>query len=131
MRPYLSDPTEARRYFEAKLSFTTGPAELDRWLSQRENIHIVDVRRRQDYEKGHLPRAVSLPQEDWGSVAAGRALKREALNVVYCYSQVCHLAAEAARQFAAYGYPVMELEGGYAGWVEHELPVESQAPASV
>lgn len=127
MRPFLPDPAEAQRYFESKLAFSTGPAELDRWLKERENIHIVDVRRREDFEKGHLPRAVSLPQEEWGSILAGRLLKRESLNVIYSYREDCHLAAEAARQFALYGYPVMELEGGYAGWVGMKLPVESAA----
>jgi 3-mercaptopyruvate sulfurtransferase SseA len=50
--------------------------------------------------------------------------------VLYCYSQVCHLAATVAIRLAGEGYPVKELEGGFEGWKEHDLPVETGAPAS-
>jgi rhodanese-related sulfurtransferase len=45
-------------------------------------------------------------------------------HVLYCYSQVCHLAATAAVEFASHRYSVVELEGGFAGWKENELPIE-------
>lgn len=35
------------------------------------------------------------------------------MNVLYCYSQVCHLAATAAVQFTGHGYSIMELDGGW------------------
>ena len=69
------------------------------------------------------PTAVSLPKERWD---AGAGLSKERLNVLYCYSQVCHLAATAAAQFAERGYSVMELEGGFEGWKENMLPVERE-----
>jgi len=47
---------------------------------------------------------------------------KEKTNIVYCYSQVCHLAAAAARYFAEHDYPVMELEGGFEEWQRHNLP---------
>ena len=50
---------------------------------------------------------------------------KEKTNIVYCYSQVCHLAAAAVRYFAENDYPVMELEGGFEKWERHDLPVES------
>jgi rhodanese-related sulfurtransferase len=47
--------------------------------------------------------------------------------VVYCYTQQCHLAANACAQFAAKGFPVMELEGGFANWKEHQLDIEEES----
>lgn len=44
---------------------------------------------------------------------------------MYCYSEVCHLAAAAARDFAEHGYPVMELEGGFEEWHRNNLSIES------
>jgi rhodanese-related sulfurtransferase len=44
--------------------------------------------------------------------------------MLYCYSQVCHLAAKAALEFASHGYPVMEWEGGFRSWKEHEMDIE-------
>lgn len=122
MKPRVIDPKRARQHFEDKTSFTTGPVELDRWMKQKEDIVIVDVRRGADYDEGHVPGAVSLPKEKWDTA---EGLRQDKVNVLYCYSQVCHLAAEAALSLASRGYPVIELEGGFAGWKEHGLPVKS------
>ena len=116
----MPDPVKAREYFENKMSFTTGPVELNRAMAEG-NIAIIDVRAAEDYQKGHIPGAISLPHDRWDSL---EGLSRDRTNVLYCYSQVCHLAATAAVQFAERGYPVMELEGGFAGWKENKLPVE-------
>lgn len=115
------DPQKARAFFENKVAFTTGPIELSRQLENR-NINIVDVREAEDYEKGHIPGAVNLPQGSWDNAA--RVLSRDKTNVVYCYSQQCHLAANACIAFASKGFPVMELEGGFETWKGHELRIE-------
>ena len=39
-------------------------------------------------------------------------------------TQVCHLAANACVAFASQGFPVMELEGGFTAWKEHDLEIE-------
>ena len=122
----LNDPAKANAYFRAKTEFTTGPMELNHMLEQRnENINIVDVRAAEDYAKGHVPRAISLPKDRWTTF---RGLHKDKLNILYCYTQQCHLAATAAVEFSAHGYPVMELEGGFKTWKEHELPVETTEP---
>jgi rhodanese-related sulfurtransferase len=51
-------------------------------------------------------------------------LRKDKTNVLYCYSQVCHLAATAAVEFSGKGYPVMELEGGFRAWKDHEMDIE-------
>ena len=48
------------------------------------------------------------------------------MNVLYCYSQVCHLAATAALEFAGKGYPVMELDGGWRWWRDDDFEIEKQ-----
>jgi rhodanese-related sulfurtransferase len=95
--------------------------ELDRMMKQNEPINIIDVRAAEDYAKGHIPGAVNLPKDKWPSLSG---LKRDKANILYCYSQVCHLAATAAIQFTEQGYPVMELEGGFATWADYDMPVE-------
>ena len=117
---HKSDPAKAREYFENKMMFTTGPVELEREL-HNDGITIIDVRAAEDYEEGHIPGAKNLPQERWGTL---EGLDREKLNVLYCYSQVCHLAAKAAVEFASRGFSVLELEGGFAGWKDHDLEIE-------
>jgi rhodanese-related sulfurtransferase len=117
----IPDPAKAKAYFEDKLSFTTGPVELDRWIRSHADINVIDVRAEEDYRKGHIPGAVNLPHERWRTL---EGLSRDKTNVLYCYSMVCHLAATAAVEFAGAGFPVMELEGGFDEWQEHGLDVE-------
>jgi rhodanese-related sulfurtransferase len=120
-------PASARKYFEDKLAFTTGPIELDRWIKAGEdNLVIVDVRASEDFAKGHIPGAINLPRERW---LDPRGLSKNKTNVVYCYTQQCHLAANACVQFATMDYPVMELEGGFATWKENEMDIE-ETPAN-
>jgi rhodanese-related sulfurtransferase len=120
------DPAKAREYFSNKMEFTTGPVELQRAMDHDEVV-IVDVRAAEDYAKGHIPGAISLPREKWGQPDR---LQRDKTNVLYCYSQVCHLAATAAVGLSAEGYPVMELEGGFEGWRENDLPIETSSAGS-
>jgi len=115
------DPVKAQAYFEDKMTFTTGPIELDHLLKAHENINVVDVRAEEDYRKGHIPGAINLPREKWDTL---ERLSKDKTNILYCYSQVCHLAATAACDFAAKGYPVMELEGGWDEWKEHNLEID-------
>ena len=117
----ISDPQKAKEYFEAKMAFTTGPVELERMMKQGESINIVDVRAAEDYAEGHIPGAVNLPKDKWHTL---EGLRKDKTNVLYCYSHVCHLAATAAVEFAAKGYPVMEMEGGFRAWKEHDMDIE-------
>ena len=118
----MNDPKEAYRYFQAKTHFTTGPAEL-REAMDHGNINIIDVRQSEDFDKEHVAGAKNLPEEEWSELTG---LDRDKLNVIYCYSQECHLAARAAVFFAKRGYSVMEVEGGFNACKEYELPMEAE-----
>lgn len=119
------NPAKAHDYFAKKMEFTTGPVELEREIKGGDVV-VVDVRAAEDYAKGHIPGAVSLPEDRW---ERPEGLDRQRVNVLYCYSQVCHLAARAAVELSSQGYPVRELEGGFEGWKQNELPVEGSTGA--
>jgi rhodanese-related sulfurtransferase len=116
-----NDPLKASEYFADKVAFSTGPIELDRSLRGGASIAIIDVRQAEDYHKGHIPGAVNLPRERWPTL---EGLQKDTLNVIYCYSHVCHLAASAAAEFASYGFSVMEMDGGFEAWRQHDLQIE-------
>jgi rhodanese-related sulfurtransferase len=116
----LTDTRKAAEYFERKLEFTTGPVELHSMIESGEYVDIIDVRSKEDFYKGHIPGAINLPKERWSTF---HGLSRDRTNIVYCYSQQCHLAAKACKYFAENGYPVMELEGGFDAWEKHSLPI--------
>jgi rhodanese-related sulfurtransferase len=115
------DPLKAGEYFHDKLTFTAGPMEVSHWIKEGASIRVIDVRAAEDYKKGHVPGAVSLPKDRWDSF---EGLQKDKNNVLYCYSQTCHLAASAALKFANKGYPVMEMEGGFKTWQENNLETE-------
>jgi len=117
----LPDPIRASHYFSQKITFTTGPVELHRRIKDGDDIVIVDVRESEDFEKGHIPGAINLPKAHWDMPDG---LRRDTVNVIYCYTIVCHLGASAAMQFADQGYPVMEMDGGFETWKEHDLPID-------
>ena len=114
------DVAKAKDYFEAKMAFTTGPVELERMMQHGE-VNTVDVRAAEDYAEGHIPGAINLPKDQWPAL---KGLRQDKVNVLYCYSHVCHLAAAAALEFASKGYPVMELEGGWRWWKTDGFAIE-------
>lgn len=116
------DTEKAKEFFATKVAFTTGLHEVDGLIKQGEDIVIVDVRLPSDFKRGHLPGAINLPNGQWHKATG---LSRENINVVYCYSQTCHLAAQAAREFTHQGYPVVEMEGGFAGWEASGYAIEN------
>ncbi|HTR43628.1 MAG TPA: rhodanese-like domain-containing protein [Pseudomonadales bacterium] len=116
----VQDLQKAITFFENKIAFTTGPMELSHMLESH-SVNVIDVRAAEDFEKGHVPGAINMPKGSWEDP---HGLSREKINVVYCYSQQCHLAANACAMFAAKWFPVMELEGGFAAWKGHELEIE-------
>ena len=121
----ISGAAKARKYFQDKLDFTTGPVELERWVKEGQPVNIVDVRAAEDYAEGHIPRAVNLSKDQWHDEKLLKArLRKDKINVLYCYSHVCHLAATAAVEFAGKGYPVMELEGGWRWWKNDGFDIE-------
>lgn len=71
---------------------------------------------------GHIPGAINLPRDRWHTLDG---LRKDQTNVLYCYSQVCHLAATAAVEFSTKGYPIMELEGRWRWLKEDGFPTSA------
>jgi rhodanese-related sulfurtransferase len=117
----LSAPERAKEFFSGKLDFTIDSVEVNRIIVNGGNLLIIDVRATEDFIKGHVPRAINLPNGQWNNTTGWR---KDWSLVVYCYSQTCHLAAHAAIAFAGQGYSVMEMEGGFDTWKKNKLPVE-------
>ena len=115
-----NDPAKALQYFEDKMAFTTGLVELSHALAEKQDIVVVDVRAAEDFEQGHVGGAVSLPRDKWSNPAG---LRKDKLNVIYCYSHVCHSGAAACVELARQSFPVMEMDGGFLAWTKHNLAV--------
>jgi rhodanese-related sulfurtransferase len=107
------DTKRGNEFFQEKMAFTLSPMTLKEILDDP-NITIVDVRKREDYEKSHIPNAISIPAKDL-SISMNK-LSKDKITILYCYSQQCHLAASVAVKTTENGYPTTELEGGFDAW---------------
>ena len=63
---------KAKEFFSGKLDFTIGPLELNQQIDKSENIMVIDVRAAEDFIKGHVPRAINLPEGNWEKIGKWR-----------------------------------------------------------
>jgi rhodanese-related sulfurtransferase len=117
----LPDPASALAYFQQKAVFTMHPDELRRRIMEGTNLHVIDVREREDYDRGHIPGAVNLPRDRW---TTNSGLAKGKVNVFYGASATSLSAAEAAAYFAKRKFPVMELLGGFDAWTARAFEIE-------
>lgn len=111
------------------IGFTTSiaglPQEVPAVISQdqldtTERALLLDVRNRTEYEAGHIPGAVQL--------SGGRVMWRldelpaSGTILTYCQSGVRNSVASSALRRA--GYDIVELDGSYAGWLDHQADKE-------
>lgn len=109
------DSKKAEKFFTKLMAYTLGPMELKEMM-EKENIVVLDVRNKEDYDEGHIPNAISIPRCELDNRYT--ELSKDNLHIVYCYNQQCHLGLCACRFLATKDIPCMHMEGGYKTWSE-------------
>ena len=109
----------AMEYFKTNLAFTLGPVELKEMMLEN-NIKIIDVRAKEDYNISHIPNAENIEYDELKNKITNdnEYFSKTEINVVYCYNYLCHLADKAAYVIAKAGFPVMVMQGGFKSWTE-------------
>lgn len=89
------------------------PEEAKARLDANEAIILLDVRTQEEFDEGHIPGAVCLPNE---LITADMpvAFDKDAEILVYCRSG--RRSAEAAEKLAAMGYTNVADFGGILDW---------------
>ena len=75
---------------------------------------IVDVRTREEYDSGHIPGAVCIPNESIGSDSPEALLDYDQIILVYCRSG--NRSKQAAQKLANMGYTNVYEFGGINTW---------------
>ena len=75
---------------------------------------ILDVRTKEEYESGHIPGAVCVPNETIGDTAPAELPDKEQLIFVYCRSG--NRSKQAAKKLIALGYSNIVEFGGILDW---------------
>jgi rhodanese-related sulfurtransferase len=98
------------------------PADLQSRLSGGEQIVVIDVREPEEFARGKIPGAYTIPRGVLEMQVDGR-LPVESTVVLYCGAG--GRSALAAKSLADMGYEKVEnLQGGWGAWVKSGLPVE-------
>jgi rhodanese-related sulfurtransferase/DNA-binding transcriptional ArsR family regulator len=85
-------------------------------------VTVLDVRPPEEYEEGHLPRAICVPLEELQERMKEFPLDREI--VAYCRGPYCVMAVEAVARLRERGFKAVRLELSVLDWQCCGLPVE-------
>lgn len=96
-------------------SFTIITQEEAREMMKKDDGHIVlDVRRQDEFESGHIPGAVCLPNEDIGTEPPAELPDFDQIILIYCRSG--NRSKQAAQKLFDMGYTKVYEFGGIIDW---------------
>ena len=92
------------------------PIHIEQLMNKldHENIVLIDVRPKEEYELMHIPNAVSFPIEELEEQLNNLPKDREI--VAYCRGKYCLLSLQAVELLRAHGYHAVRLEEGVQEW---------------
>ena len=83
-------------------------------LDEKEGSVLVDVRRQDEYDEGHIPGAILIPNESIGEDEIEKLPDKDQLILVYCRSG--RRSKEASQTLADLGYTNVNEFGGIIDW---------------
>lgn len=114
--PYVTTE-EAHELFEFQF---VGPSQ----------VIFLDARARNEFEKGHIPGAMSLPAGDFGAAVPRKARDYLPGNIVviYCQGADCHDSHDVAKRLQQANMQVAQIlifKDGYPAWVAAGHPTNT------
>ena len=88
--------------------------EAKKLMDSEEGCIILDVRTREEYDQGHIPGAILIPDTEIEAKAADLLPDKEQLILVYCRSG--RRSKLAAQSLADLGYTNIREFGGILDW---------------
>jgi molybdopterin/thiamine biosynthesis adenylyltransferase/rhodanese-related sulfurtransferase len=108
---------------EIKAEIDEVDASTARERLDAEDVAVVDVRERDEWDEGHIPGAVHVPRGSLESRIENLVPDRSRPVVVYCAGG--SRSAFAAKTLAELGYDdVVSLAGGFTDWKRNGFPFE-------
>lgn len=89
--------------------------ELKSRLDHNDMI-LIDVRPREEYEFAHIPGAISIPMQELEQHLS--RLPRDLKIVAYCRGRYCIYASQAVEWFRSHGLEAVRLNDGVREWQE-------------
>lgn len=99
---------------QSSVSFKTITTEEGKKMIDEEEVKVVDVRTKEEYESGHIPGAILIPNETISENLPQELPDLKEKIVVYCRSG--RRSDEAAKKLADLGYENIFDMGGLNDW---------------
>ena len=100
---------------EGDNTFTQIDQETAKEMMARDDGHVVvDVRRQDEYDAGHIPGAILVPNESIGSSPPAALPDYDQIILIYCRSG--NRSKQAAEKLAGMGYTNVYEFGGITDW---------------
>ncbi len=100
---------------EEKMTYRQISQEEAKQMMARNDGHIiVDVRRQDEYDTGHIPGAILIPNESIGTEQPEQLPDKDQIILIYCRSG--RRSKEAAQKLADMGYTNIYEFGGIIDW---------------
>ncbi len=110
-----SSGTQTVEGTEAQQSFTQISRQEAAEMMEKDDGHIIlDVRRQDEFESGHIPGAVCIPNESIGTERPAQLPDPDQIILVYCRSG--NRSKQASKKLAAMGYTNVYEFGGIIDW---------------
>ena len=107
-------------------SYTQISQEQAKEMMARENGHIiVDVRRQDEYDAGHIPGAILIPNESIGTERPEELPNLDQIILIYCRSG--NRSKQAAQKLFDMGYTHIYEFGGIIDWTGEIVTEEAAA----
>ncbi len=88
--------------------------EIVQIMNENKNYIILDVRTIAEYNEGHIPNAICIPNETIGNNTINELSDKEQLILIYCRSG--NRSKQAAEKFKKLGYTNLIEFGGIIDW---------------
>ncbi|MHB0914672.1 MAG: rhodanese-like domain-containing protein [Thermoleophilia bacterium] len=82
--------------------------------AEKETVFLLDIRSKEDFDKGHIEGAVQMDYLKWASADNMMMLPSDKKIIVICYSG--NTAAQAVAGMRILGHDAAALKGGMTGW---------------
>ena len=100
---------------EEKMTYCQISQEQAKQMMTRDDGHIIlDVRRQDEYDAGHIPGAILIPNESIGTEQPERLPDKDQILLIYCRNG--RRSKEAAQKLADMGYSNIYEFGGIIDW---------------
>jgi len=112
-----ANPEDARRHFQAKLTFETDPWDVKTDMERgRSDFIMIDTRSADDFEARRIAGAINLPHRSINAKTTA-GLPKDKVMVTYCWGPGCNSSTKGALKLASLGFRVKELIGGLEYWI--------------